>query len=214
MVATSKANELVTANMDIAERLARKFARRNRDQYEDLLQEAYLALVKAANSPHFDATKGDFRGWAWRCCENRLRNIVSRHRSVKAQSLTADDNATVDVVDKSSEDVQLDPRDVAKVKRQLGTLDSKERRAVELAYGLQGKGGMGPDEIRVEMRLNSRQAANATTKRATGKLVRSMYPEEADAERESQRAENVRLALLRLGLLAGMLATARRRRSA
>lgn len=213
MVATTKANELVTANMDIAEKLAGKFARKSPGQYEDLLQEAYLALVKAANSPHFDPSKGDFAGYGWRAVENRLRNVVSRHRSVKAQSLTCDEG-TVDVADTRSEEVVLDPRDVEQVKRQLGTLDSKERRAVELAYGLRGKGGMGPDEVCQEMRLNSRQAAAKVTSRGTGKLVRSMYPEAADEERESDRAENVRLALLRLGLVAALLATARRRRSA
>lgn len=139
--------KLVTENMGLAVYVANMYRNQDQIEYNDLIQIAYIGLIKAANN--YDETTGNkFSTFSVYVMKNEIRcafrsdnkvakiktqsldlviNSGSESKDVELHSLIKDDTANKFEDDKANKEMVSDL---------LSELNEKERMIVELAFGI------------------------------------------------------------------------------
>ncbi len=90
----SERNRKVEENMGLVVHVAKKMAEHNPRstcvELSDLIQEGYIALIKAVEK--FDPKKGEFTPFAVACIKTRIRNVINKLSKNNGQTVSLEDN--------------------------------------------------------------------------------------------------------------------------
>lgn len=111
-----KYESMITPELDLViSRIAGRFARQFGIEFDDLKQEAYLAVLSAL--PDFDASKGDnLKGFASVVAKRRLIKYTEQQNRKRMQSIEVEDDDSGEVVTLAIPGKESSPESVAELK--------------------------------------------------------------------------------------------------
>ncbi len=184
----SAKNQLIEHNLRLVAHIAKKYSLRGYDS-DDIISIGTIGLIKAIDS--FNTSKGaHLATYAARCIENEILMTVRRGKKNLGEVLLQDpigkdrDGREITLIDKLSndgesvfEEVNLSLR-IADLYRQMKLiLTQRERRVLELRYGLCGCDTLTQKEISNMLSI-SRSYVSRIEKKAIKKLFKKMNDEQ------------------------------------
>lgn len=181
---TTAKNKLIEHNLRLVAHIAKKYTLKGYDS-DDIISIGTIGLIKAISS--FKPEKGAALGtYAARCIENEIRMTVRSGKKTMGEVLLQDpigkdkDGNEITLIDKLSNDEESVFDEVnlklciSELYKQMKTaLEQRERKVLELRYGLCGSDVLTQKEISDLMGI-SRSYVSRIEKKAIGKLFKRM----------------------------------------
>ncbi|MBQ9757934.1 MAG: RNA polymerase sporulation sigma factor SigK [Clostridia bacterium] len=173
-------NKLIEHNLRLVAHIAKKYSGNIRDN-EDLISLGTIGLIKAINS--FDSSKGTrLVTYAARCIENEILMLMRSNKKTQGDVSLNDPIGTdkegnqillMDIIGADEEDVIKEIDKKSQIKKLYenikNRLDIRERRIIEMRYGLGDSSEMTQSEIAEIMGI-SRSYVSRIEKKAIEKL--------------------------------------------
>lgn len=175
---------LIRHNLRLVAHIAKKYFSAAASQ-EDMVSIGTIGLIKAVDT--FDARRaGKFSSYASRCIENELRMELRRRRregtfvSLQEPLESGDGGAPLTLADTLQDDADMvrdceKRSDWARLRGYLHTLPAREKRVLELRYGLTGEAPLTQQQTAQRLKI-SRSYVSRLEKRALSTL-RKYYPD-------------------------------------
>lgn len=178
-------NTLVERNLRLVAHIVKKFDNTH-EETDDLISIGTIGLIKAINT--FDRHKNTrLATYAARCIENEILMHLRANRRVRGEMMLFDpigsdkEGNEISLIDILESDVDIEG-DIASaaereaIQRKMETLSGRERKVIELRYGLSG--GIRRTQREISKALGiSRSYVSRIEKRAISKLQSAMASE-------------------------------------